>query len=234
VLFYRNFKLNTGGKVMSKLNNYSILFDMDGVLVDSEPVIEAAAIAGLAEYGVSAKPQDFIPFIGTGEDKYIGGVSEKYGVPYKLEMKARVYEIYLEIVPLKLKVFDGIVELLEQWNKEGIKMALASSADRIKIDANLRVAGIAPSLFSAIISGEDVANKKPSPDIYQLAAKKIGSRPEECIVIEDAINGIQAAKAAGMKCLAVATSFKREVLEKESPEFIVDKLRDADIVLRAI
>lgn len=215
-------------------NKYSILFDMDGVLVDSEPVIEAAAIAGLMEYGVPAKPQDFTPFIGTGEDRYIGGVAEKYGVPYKLEMKARVYQIYLEIVPQKLKVFEGIIELLNKWQSEGVKMALASSADRIKIDANLRVAGINPSLFSAIISGEDVINKKPSPDIYLLAASRIVANPKDCIVIEDALNGIQAAKAAGMKCLAVATSFESEVLEKEGPDFICKRISDADNILRDI
>jgi HAD superfamily hydrolase (TIGR01509 family) len=214
------------------INKYSIIFDMDGVLVDSEPVIEAAAIAGLKEYGVPAKPQDFIPFIGAGEDKYIGGVAEKYGVPYKLEMKARVYQIYLELVPLKLKVYDGIIELLNKWHSEGIKMALASSADRIKIEANLRVAGIPPSLFSSIISGEDVKNKKPSPDIYLMAANRIGTNPQECIVIEDALNGIQAAKAAGMKCAAVATSFPKSALEKENPDLIYDKISDADKMLR--
>ena len=208
-------------------NKFAILFDMDGVLVDSEPVIEAAAIAGLLEYGISAKPQDFTPFIGAGEDKYIGGVAEKYGVPYKLEMKARVYQIYLELVPLKLKVYDGVIELLNRWHSEGVKMALASSADRIKIDANLRVAGINPSLFSAIISGEDVINKKPSPDIYLLAASRIGANPQDCIVIEDALNGIQAAKAAGMKCVAIATSFEKAVLKNEKPDLIYNKISDA-------
>lgn len=212
-------------------NKYSIIFDMDGVLVDSEPVIEAAAIAGLKEYGVPAKPEDFTPFIGAGEDKYIGGVAEKYGVPYILEMKARVYQIYLELVPLKLKVYDGIIELLNKWYGEGVKMALASSADRIKIEANLRVAGINPSLFSAIICGEDVKNKKPSPDIYLMAANRIGTNPQQCIVIEDAINGIQAAKAAGMKCVAVATSFQKSLLEKENPDLIYDKISDADKML---
>lgn len=216
---------------MDELTNFSVIFDMDGVLVDSEPVIEAAALAGLREYGVFAKPEDFIPFVGAGEDKYIGGVAEKYGVTYKLEMKARVYQIYLEIVSNKLKVFDGVLDLLDKLHKKGVKMALASSADRIKIDANLNVAGISESLFTAIISGEDVIQKKPSPDIYLLAAKRIGSKSNECIVIEDALNGIQAAKAAGMKCLAVASSFERDVLEKECPDFICDNISDAYFIL---
>lgn len=217
---------------MSSLKDFSIIFDMDGVLVDSEPVIEAAAMAGLAEYGVEAKAEDFLPFVGAGEDKYIGGVAEKYGVPYRLEMKARVYQIYLEIVPSKLKVFEGIVELLTKWKSQGRKLALASSADKIKIDANLKVAGIDPFLFNAVISGEDVVNKKPHPDIYILAAKKIDSEPQNCIVIEDALNGIQAAKAAGMKCLAVASSFPREMLEKEGPDYICNNTIDAYEIIK--
>jgi len=202
----------------------AVIFDMDGVLVDSEPVINAASILGLAEYGVHAQPEDFIPFIGTGEDRYIGGVAEKYGFKYQPEMKARVYEIYLEIVSEKLKVFDGTLDLLSNLQNNGIPMALASSADRLKIEANLRVAGIDFSYFSAVISGEDVSKKKPSPDIYLAAANRIGIPPEQCIVIEDAVNGIQAAKAAGMKCIAVASSFKKNVLRKENPDFLCDSI----------
>ena len=202
----------------------AVIFDMDGVLVDSEPVINAAAILGLAEYGVHAKPEDFIPFIGTGEDRYIGGVAEKYGVDYMPEMKARVYDKYLEIVADKLKVFDGTKGLLLNLRDDGIVMALASSADRIKIDANLRVAGIHPSYFSVIKSGEEVTEKKPSPEIYLTTAQKLGCLPKQCIVIEDALNGIQAAKAAGMKCIAIASTFEKCLLEKENPDFICDNI----------
>lgn len=72
------------------MKDTGIIFDMDGVLVDSEPVIRMAAIRGLKEYGVFAKPEDFDPFVGAGEDRFVGGVSEKYGVPYVPEMKALV------------------------------------------------------------------------------------------------------------------------------------------------
>jgi HAD superfamily hydrolase (TIGR01509 family) len=103
-------------------------------------------------------------------------------------------------------------------------MAVASSADRVKINANLRVAGIAQSDFKAVISGEDVINKKPSPEIYEKAAGAIGVHPGNCIVIEDALNGIQAAKAAGMRCVAVTTSFTKEMLEKEKPDYICSSI----------
>jgi len=117
-----------------------VIFDMDGVLTDSEPVINAAAIAGLREYGVCAAPEDFAPFVGMGEDRYIGGVAEKYGLAYLPEMKRRVYEIYLEILPAASIVFPGVHRLLSDVRDAGLSMAVASSADRVKVVANLEAA----------------------------------------------------------------------------------------------
>jgi beta-phosphoglucomutase len=212
----------------------AVLFDMDGVLVDSEPVINEAAILGLNEYGIKPEPEDFLPFVGAGEDRYIGGVAEKHGLVYKVEMKHRVYQIYLEIVDEKIKIFDGVHELLKFLKESNVKIALASSADIIKIEANLKAACIDKSIFDAIVSGEDVVNKKPSPDIYLYAAKKIGVIPENCIVIEDALNGIQAAKAAGMKCVAVATSFSEDQLSNEKPDRICNNIKGVRSALSEI
>lgn len=211
--------------------NINVLFDMDGVLVDSEPVINIAAIKGLSEFGVNAKPEDFIPFIGAGEDRYVGGVAEKYGINYKVEMKNRVYQIYLDIVNEQIKTYDGVLELLKSLKKSEVKFALASSADLVKVIANLKAAGIAQSLFNAIISGEDAKNKKPAPDIYLYAAQKINAKSEDCIVVEDALNGIQAAKAAGMKCIALTTSFSYEEIKNEKPDFICANLFEVRTVL---
>lgn len=190
----------------------AILFDMDGVLVNSEPVITEAAILGLKEFGVQADWDDFHTFTGMGEDRFIGGVAELHGVPYQLEMKHRVYEIYLEIVREKIEVYAGTVPALRQLNQAGLRCALASSADEIKVKANLQAAGIEEGLFAAIISGDDVTNKKPAPDIYLLAARLCGAPPERCVVVEDALSGIAAAQAAGMRCVAITTSFPRERL----------------------
>lgn len=204
----------------------AVLFDMDGVLVDSEPVIEAAARTGLAEYGVKAEPEDFIPFVGTGEDSYIGGVARKYGLEYKPEMKKRVYEIYLQIVKFQLGIYEGVTGMLQALKDDGWLLAVASSADRIKINANLEAAGIPDSLFSAIISGEDVERKKPWPDIYLKAADCVEVPSENCVVVEDSLSGIKAAKAAGMKCIAVSTSFSRERLKEENPDHICSRTAD--------
>lgn len=219
---------------MSKTLKHAVLFDMDGVLVDSEPVILAAAMQGLKEYGVNSKSEDFKPFVGAGEDRFIGGVAEKYGVAYKTEMKARVYEIYLELVSANLKVYDGIKDVLDSLKNAGWVLAVASSADRIKIEANLKVAGIPLSYFDVILSGEDVVQKKPFPEIYLKTAEKLGVKPACCFVVEDAVNGIKAAKTAGMRCIAVTTSFPKNVLEKESPDYIIDRVADVYNVLSCI
>ena len=211
----------------------AVLFDMDGVLVDSEPVILAAAMACLKEYGLQPKDKDFIPYIGAGEDRFIGGVAEKYGLIYRKEMKERVYQIYREIAPEKLRIYEGAAELLIQLKQYGIHCILASSADQTKIQTNLNVAGIHENLFSAIISGEDVDRKKPAPDIYLTAARKVNIPPINCVVVEDALNGIKAAKAAGMKCIAVATTFDRQMLQEENPDFICGQIVEVGDKIKA-
>ncbi|MFW5976626.1 MAG: HAD family hydrolase [Bacillota bacterium] len=204
-------------------NIKNIIFDMDGVLVDSEPVIEAAAIKGLKEYGVKAKPEDFTPFIGAGEDRYIGGVAEKYGVTYKKEMKDKVYKIYLDIVGDKIKIFPGTKKVLNQL-KENYQLALASSADMIKIKANLKEAEISPEIFEIIIGGDDVSEKKPDPEIYLKTAKKMNVSSKNCLVVEDSLAGVKAAKAANMKCIAVTSSFPRDQLMEAGADQIVNEI----------
>src|SRR5512135_3184878 len=86
----------------------AVIFDMDGVLVDSEPLINAAAIAMFKEKGLVVQPEDFLPFVGAGEDRYIGGVAEKYHFPLDVAAaKQRTYEIYLDLVPARLEAFPG-------------------------------------------------------------------------------------------------------------------------------
>ncbi len=191
----------------------AVIFDMDGVLTDSEPLINAAALTMFKELGLEAKPEDFLPFVGTGEDRYIGGVAESHGFPIDLvAAKRRTYEIYLELVPSRLEVFPGAQELVSQCRAAGLKVAVASSADRIKVAANLEKTGLPIDWWDAVITGEDVVNKKPAPDIFLKAAEGLGAKSAQCVVVEDAVNGVQAALAAGMRCVAVAQSFPPNLL----------------------
>jgi HAD superfamily hydrolase (TIGR01509 family) len=190
-----------------------ILFDMDGVLVDSEPYICKAAIMMFEELGVKVSPEDFHPFVGMGENRYIGGVAENHGVKVDIRrVKARTYEIYENIVKGQLSALPGAHSFIAGCRRRGFRLALATSADKVKMQVNLREIGLPPETFDSIVTGLDVVNKKPFPDIYVKAAHMIGLQPEECLVVEDAASGIKAGKAAGCKCLGVTSSFDAQVL----------------------
>jgi beta-phosphoglucomutase len=194
---------------------YGVIFDMDGVLVDSEEYIAKAACAMFKELGLEVRPEDFVPFIGTGENRYIGGVAEKYSFPIDIETaKKRTYDIYLEIIRGSLKPLPGVHEFIEKCKWAGKKIAVASSADRRKVLGNLEEIGLPLSAFDAVVTAEDVSRRKPAPDIFVTAAERLHLKPNQCLVIEDAVSGVEAAKAAGARCLALTTSFSQDELGK--------------------
>ncbi|NCC12640.1 MAG: cytidine deaminase [Spirochaetia bacterium] len=204
-----------------------ILFDMDGVLIDSEEYISKAAIAYFKSIGIDAKPEDFVPFIGAGEDRYIGGVAEKYGVELDLEQaKLDTYDIYEQLITGKESALPGVVRFLTNAHKAGLRMAVATSADRRKMEINLAVMGLDPKWFKVLVNGRDLERKKPFPDIYIKAATDMGMENGECIVFEDATNGVQAAKAARSLCGGITTSFSEEQLRAEGADFIIGGLDD--------
>ncbi len=152
----------------------AVIFDVDGVLLESEPFMRQAATQMFAEKGLSIKTEDFTPFIGVGEGRFISCVAEKYN----------------------------------------IKMDVASSSDLEKVLKNFEAIGLDVKLFDAVVSGDYIERKKPNPDIFLLAAEKMGLKGCECLVVEDAVNGIAATHAAGAKCLALATSFNKDELSR--------------------
>jgi beta-phosphoglucomutase len=205
----------------------AVLFDMDGVLLDSEKYICQAAVEMFREKGFNVDPEDFRDFTGMGENRYLGGVAEKNLIPFHLERdKARTYEIYRKLVKGKLEAFAGVREFIGRCQSEGLKLALASSADPIKIRINLAEIGIPADAFHTIVSGLDIEHKKPAPDIFLKAAENLGVNPEECLVIEDAVSGVAAGKAAGARVLALTTSFPAEALS--AADWIASSLSEAD------
>jgi len=192
-----------------------VLFDMDGVLADSEPFICKAATMMFAELGVNVSPEDFVPFVGMGENRYIGGVADSHRVTIDIvEAKARTYEIYKKIVRFKLLPLPGVHDFISKCRNKNLKLALATSADKVKMEVNLREIGLSVDSFLAIITGEDIENKKPFPDIYFRAAQNLGLKPQECLVVEDAVSGIKAGKSAGCRCLAITSSFNASALNE--------------------
>lgn len=188
---------------------------MDGVLADSEEFICEAAMNMFAEKGLAVKADDFLPFVGAGENRYLGGVAEAYDFDLgSIEnAKARTYAIYGQIIKGRLKELPGAAAFVKRCRMEGWKCALATSADHAKMIYTMDEIGLPLTHFDACVNGLDVERKKPSPDIYLEAARQLGVDIRNCLVVEDAVNGVQAAKAAGARCLALTTSFTRDELE---------------------
>ena len=191
-----------------------IIFDMDGVLVDSEAVMANASVMGMADYKIYAKPEDFVPFFGTNEETYFGSVVKMHGGVYTKEIAEHIYDIYCDIAPAQIFTFPKVPETLTELHNRGYKTAIASSSIKRKLDVNITSAKIDLKSLDAVVCGSDVKNRKPDPEIFLTAAAKLGLKPENCLVAEDAISGVQAAKAAGMYCFGVTTTFDKAFFEE--------------------
>jgi HAD superfamily hydrolase (TIGR01509 family) len=187
---------------------HGVIFDLDGVLAISEPLLAEAAIQLFAEKGHAMTAEDFRPFIGMGEDRYIAGAAAARGIALDLARdKARLYEIYMRVIRGRLQPLPGAREFVRECRRRGLAIAVASGADRVKVAANLQEIRLPESDFDTIVDGTEVDHKKPAPDIFLEACRRLGLPPPSCLVIEDAVSGVSAARAAGMRCLALTTSF---------------------------
>ena len=201
-----------------------IIFDMDGVLVDSESAITYASMAVLKSLGVDTEPEEFRPYRGMGDDRFIGAVLENHGGTYKPEYKEKAYRIYLETAHDNVKVYSWSKPIILSLKEKGYRLAVASASDIEKVKCNLDCIGIDLNNFDAIVTGSDIVHNKPAPDIFLKAAEKAGLEPCFCIVAEDSIAGIKAAKAAGMAAVGVTTSFAEEMLVEAGADFVTDDL----------
>ncbi len=210
-----------------------VIFDMDGVLINSEPVTVRAAIKALSEIGISATSEEFKPYIGAGEDKFIIETCQKYKKDNMIpRAMSRLYELFNQYVFEDLTVYPSVHKVISALTASGYHLCIASSSAAEKLAVSLKAANISTDLFDVIITGSDVSEKKPSPEIYFTAMDELDADPEECIIIEDAINGIRAAMASGAFCFGVTTSFSKEILEKEAPDFIVDDIAELLDILK--
>lgn len=205
---------------------------MDGVLTDSEWFIaEAGRLMFKENHGVDVTHADFLPFVGHGEDRFLGGVAAKHAVSsFDLARdKARTYELYEGLARGKLRELPGASAFVRSCRALGLRTALATSTDRVKMLVNLREIGLADGAFDALVNGQDVERKKPFPDIFLEAARRIGVRPGNCWVVEDSVGGVTAAVAAGMRCMALLTTFPEDALRAAGAALIVRDLATAEV-----
>lgn len=203
-----------------------ILFDMDGVLIDSEPIILRAAQAYFARRGIEAKAEDFTPFVGAGDRRYLVGVGERYGLSLDFDVeRAELYELYGEAAK-EARSFDGVHRFLSDARRSGMRVGLATGSERHKALVNLAAIGLTVGDFDVVVTGEQVVRNKPNPDIYQLAALSMGLGADQCLVIEDAIHGVVSAHRAGCAILAVPNSFDEAALKEAGADCVLPTLAD--------
>lgn len=213
---------------------YGLIFDMDGVLVDSEPAGIYASMEVIKSLGYECYPEEFKQFTGMGDDKFIGGVLELHGGTYCKDYKAEMYRIYTEKAREKVHVYDWSKKIIDELIQEGFLVSVASASDYVKVKCNIDCIGIDIESLSAVVTGSDITRNKPAPDIFLKAAEKSGLDPKSCIVTEDSVAGIKAAKAAGMKAVGVTTTFAEKDLYDAGADIVLDSLDILPIVVSGL
>lgn len=177
----------------------AVIFDMDGVLIDSQPFHYKADINTMREYGIFEDQKFYEAFAGTTTSDRMKILKDMFSLDAGVEeMTARREQMILDIMrDEKVCAIKGIPELLKSIKSKGMKTSVASSSSYELINMILSKLGIA-EYFDSITSGADVKRGKPAPDVFILAAKRIGVLPDRCVVVEDSENGVKAAVSAGM------------------------------------
>jgi HAD superfamily hydrolase (TIGR01509 family) len=207
----------------------AVIFDLDGVLIDSEPLHCMADAQLLKELGVDAPGNYLDRFTGWTDSAMWEAIKADY------QIKESIDELKAMQVPIKLKLFSeagletihGIVDLLEVIKSRDIAIAIASSSRRVFIESVIEKTGIG-RYFTIIVSGEDVKRSKPDPEIFLKAAGLLNVSPSECLVLEDSKSGTIAAKKAGMTCIGYRNVNSGDQ-DLSHADFIVDNIKEIEL-----
>lgn len=207
----------------------ALIFDMDGVIIDSEPIHFESDKMTLREYGIEVTDEILNNYVGVANPKMWAELKEMYQLRCSVEellQKQLMYKFEL-FGTQKLQAIDGILELIDLLKEKKIKVGLASSSPRVFIELILKNLGIM-EFFDVIVSGEEVENSKPAPDIFLKTAKILCVEPEACLVIEDSGHGAKAAKSAGMRCVGYINPNSGNQ-DLSLADICVDSIKDVEI-----
>ena len=213
---------------------YGLIFDVDGVIADTERVNAEASIKVFADlFGVPGVIRsDFEAGLGRGAAEYVRAAAREHGIELSdeqvtLATEARQVNFLAMLEAAPLPAFPGVLELMNaaMTGKE-FKVGIATSSTREKSEAVLKSAQV-PYKSMPYITGSDVKNKKPDPELFLTVAGRMDLDPSQCVVIEDAPDGVAAAQAAGCRCIAVTNSAVAEKLAKA--ELVVQSLEEVDL-----
>jgi len=203
-------------------SDLAVIFDMDGVLIDSVALNWQAYNQILAEYDVHVPSSELHHYVGRPLVQQLQMLNKRYSLQLAtLDFQDKADAIRVELFA-KIRPKPGVGTLLRELRKHNVPIAVGSSATAALVKNRLTTAGIY-NLFDVVVTQEDVSVHKPHPEVFLAAAEKLGVNPDKCVVIEDAPVGIEAAKNARMKCCAVMTPYISEEL-----------LADADLVVASL
>lgn len=186
---------------MDRKSFQAVIFDMDGVLTDSEPLHVQAEKETFASCGVALKPSDLYRYMGRTPRILIQGIIEQYGLNIRADaLYPRHSERLRELYRSRAEPIPGVLKFLRRCLRQGLKLGLASSSEMGLIRIVLEKLQLSDS-FDAVTSGDEAGRVKPDPDIFLLTARRLNCPPERCAAIEDSGAGVRAAKAAGMFCV---------------------------------
>jgi len=211
---------------MHKDRDYGVIFDMDGVLIDSYEAHKRSWQRMAAEYGLEMTDEQFAATFGRKSRQIILQLWRDRIEPQRAdEMDARKEEIFREIIREHLPVMPGAVELLKQLAAEGFQLGIGSSGPPQNVHLVIDKLDIR-DLLHGVVTGTDVARGKPDPQVFLLTAQKMAIAPDRCAVVEDAAHGITAAKRAGMKAVGLTGTATREQLA--DADLVIDDLHELD------
>ena len=207
--------------------NKAVIWDMDGVIADTAPYHFRAWQEVFGKLGASYTEDDFRRNFGKRNDTIIRNLLGSEISPSEIEaIAAEKEEIFRKRAKGNIKPLPGAIELLRSLREHGFSLAMGSSATVENIRLITRELGI-ESLFQVIVSGKEVTEGKPSPQGFLLAAARLGVRPQDCVVIEDAMAGVTAAKRASMSCIAVTTT--NDSAQLAEADLVVDTLEKVTV-----
>ena len=179
----------------------AVIFDMDGVISDTEHLHTKANNAALEEIGITISKQERDRYVGIPTKHSFKKILREHNKTLDIAALMKINNEKLrKLIVEEMKPIDGAVDLINSARNAGYKTAVVSSTEIELIEFILERIGV-KDRFDRIVSGSDLDNPKPAPDVFLIAAKELGIDPKECLVIEDSANGVSAAKTAGMKCI---------------------------------